>query len=270
MNKAYIQVDFKGLSPEKVDILIAIFSEAEWEGFEETEDRFSAYIPEDKFQEKTLQEIAGTDTYSVTRVPYINWNQRWESSFDPVLVDDFCAVRAGFHPPVGNVRHEIVITPKQSFGTGHHATTWLMMKRMEHIDFAGKKVFDFGTGTGVLAILAEKAGAKEVLGIDNDTWSMENARENGEDNDCHHIRWELADQVPTEGQFDIILANINKNVITAHFESLANRLTSGGTLLLSGLLTSDEEDILAGAQKAGLVFMDRMERADWICLSFKG
>lgn len=270
MNKAYIQVDFSGLSPEKVDILIATLSEAGWEGFEETEDRFSAYIPEDEFQEEELKQMAGTNPYTITQVPYINWNQRWESSFEPVLVDDFCAVRAGFHAPVENVRYEIVITPKQSFGTGHHATTWLMMKRMERIDFTGKKVFDFGTGTGVLAILAEKAGATEVLGIDNDTWSMENAQENGEANDCHHIQWELADQVPTEGRFDIILANINKNVITGHFKSLANRLTSGGTLLLSGLLTTDEEDILAGAQNVGLVFLDRMERAGWICLSFKG
>ncbi|MDX1953898.1 MAG: 50S ribosomal protein L11 methyltransferase [Chitinophagaceae bacterium] len=270
MNKAYIQIDFKGLSPEKVDILIATLSEAGWEGFEETEDRFSAYIPEEKFQEEELKEMAGTDPYTITTVPYINWNQRWESSFEPVLVDDFCAVRAGFHAPVENVRYEIVITPKQSFGTGHHATTWLMMKRMEQIDFTGKKVFDFGTGTGVLAILAEKAGAMEVLGIDNDTWSMENAAENGEANNCYQIRWELADRVPAEGKFDIILANINKNVITGHFKSLADRLTSGGTLLLSGLLTTDEEDILAGAQHVGLKFMDRMERAGWICLSFKG
>ncbi len=270
MNTTYIQVDFKGLGSELTDILVARLAEAGWEGFEEDGERFSAYIPQTHFDVQVLREIAGNAEFTLTEVPYINWNKQWESSFDPVMVDGFCAVRAGFHSPVTLVKHEIIITPKQSFGTGHHATTWLMMKRMEGLDFQGKKVFDFGTGTGVLAILAEKCGAVSVLGIDNDEWSMENARENGENNHCSQIIWQLADRVPAEGAFHIILANINKNVITAHAKALFDRLISGGILLLSGLLEEDEADIRGIMEGQGLIFLDKTSKNGWICLAFKG
>ncbi len=123
-------------------------------------------------------------SFSKTIIEETNWNQVWESNFDPVIVDDFVAVRAHFHEPIKNVQHEIVITPKMSFGTGHHATTYMMMQQMRELDFAGKNVFDFGTGTGVLAILAEKLGAQKVIAIDNDDWSIENADENVKRNNC--------------------------------------------------------------------------------------
>lgn len=270
MNTTYIQVDFNGLGSEATDILVARLAEAGWEGFEENEQRFSAYIPKAGFDPAILDELAAGHPYQLSEVPYTNWNKQWESSFDPVLVDEFCAVRAGFHKPVTEVRHEIIITPKQSFGTGHHATTWLMMKRMEGVDFKDKKVFDFGTGTGVLAILAEKCGAGSVLGIDIDEWSMENAAENGMDNHCERIVWKLSDHVPETGAYDIILANINKNVITAHAKGLADRLTSGGLLLLSGLLAEDEMEIRAAMEKQQLLFLDLNHRNGWICLAFKG
>ena len=122
--------------------------------------------------------------FKETLIPEANWNQVWESNFDPVIVDDFVAIRADFHEPVKGVSLEIIITPKMSFGTGHHATTYMMIEQMRELDFTGKSVFDFGTGTGVLAILAEKLGANKVIAVDNDEWSIENAEENFEKNNC--------------------------------------------------------------------------------------
>lgn len=269
MYTPYIQVDFFHLSPEETDILLALLAEAGWEGFEEDGDRFSAYIPQPDFSEESLRQLAHSYTFQWKEVPYINWNQQWESSFDPVVVDDFCAVRAAFHTPVIGVKHEIIITPRQSFGTGHHATTYLMMKQMEQLELTGKSVLDFGTGTGILAILAEKAGAQTILGIEHEEWSIENARENGEENQCHRITWQWADRLPETGTHEVILANINKNVILEHFPVLVQRLSPEGVLVLSGLLSTDETDIREAAKRLGLHKTAQAERSGWICLTFK-
>nr|HPH32305.1 50S ribosomal protein L11 methyltransferase [Chitinophagaceae bacterium] len=176
----YIEITFPVTDTELQQVLIAQLSEEGYEGFEENDSSLKAFIPEAGYEKEKVQNIADAHlvTFSATLIESQNWNAVWESNFDPVVVDDFVAVRAGFHEPVAEVELEIVITPKMSFGTGHHATTYMMMRQMRQLDFTGKKVFDFGTGTGVLAILAEKRGAADVYAIDYDDWSIENATEN--------------------------------------------------------------------------------------------
>jgi ribosomal protein L11 methyltransferase len=177
---AYIEIRFIEPSEEASDILIAMLSDLQYEGFEEEENILKAFIPKSLFNEERLKEIEEEFQlkYSVTELPDTNWNKVWESNFQPVIVENFCVVRAGFHEPIKDVEHEIIITPKMSFGTGHHATTYMMLQQMKDIDFKGKHVMDFGTGTGVLAILANKLGAASVIAIDSDSWSIENAAEN--------------------------------------------------------------------------------------------
>jgi ribosomal protein L11 methyltransferase len=262
----YIQIAFQKISHQQSDILIAQLAEIGFDGFEEEENALKAFITENAFDENALQEIVVPlqVAYSASVIEETNWNEVWESNFDPVIVDDFVAVRADFHKPVHTVKHEIIITPKMSFGTGHHATTYMMMRQMREIDFTNKTVFDFGTGTGVLAILAEKLGAKKIIAIDNDPWSVNNATENIGRNGCTKINVQLANTAFVKGSFDIILANINKNVILDNFKLLADQLNPGGFLLLSGLLTEDEKDILARSRELQLRFCNQVERNNWL------
>jgi ribosomal protein L11 methyltransferase len=275
----YIQIEFKDISTEQSDLLIAQLSEIGYSGFEEEENNLKAFIPANDFIKTALKEIADTQNLSFVQstIEETNWNAEWESSFQPVIVDDFVGIRADFHKPITarpddpfgrGVKHEIVITPKMSFGTGHHATTYMMIERMKDIDFAGKTVFDFGTGTGVLAILAEKLGARKIVAVDNDEWSIENAAENFKRNGCSKFELRKADDAAGEEQYDIILANINKNVILDNFSALAKQLASSGILLLSGLLQTDETDILAEASKFSLKFGKITANNNWISLSF--
>ena len=163
---------------EQQEILISQLDELSANGFEQTEDSLIAYFSENNFESYEVNRLLHNYSFTMTTIKEQNWNQVWESNFQPVIVDDFCAIRADFHEPIQNMEHEIIITPKMSFGTGHHATTYMMIEQMAKIDFTGKTVFDFGTGTGILAILAEKLGAASVSAIDVDVWSIENAKEN--------------------------------------------------------------------------------------------
>ena len=172
-----------------------------------------------------------------------NWNALWERNFEPVLIENFTAIRANFHAPQKGFEHELIITPKMSFGTGHHATTYAVIQLMRDIDFKGKTVYDFGTGTGVLAILAEKLGAASIVAADNDRWCIDNAKENVAVNECKKIEIVLADRIGDQQQYDIILANINRHIIEANQMALYHQLNAEGNLVLSGLLESDEEDI---------------------------
>ena len=183
-------------------------------------------------------------------------------------MDNFVAVRADFHEPIKDVQYEIVITPKMSFGTGHHATTYMMMRQMREIDFKNKSVFDFGTGTGILAILAHKSGAASVTAIDNDEWSIKNAEENFQKNNCDTIVLKQRDAVLTDQTFDIILANITKNIILENFSVLSQQLNKNATLLLSGLLEDDEEDIITESRKYSLFPGTRLKEGNWLCLRF--
>ncbi|MBI3140144.1 MAG: 50S ribosomal protein L11 methyltransferase [Sphingobacteriales bacterium] len=266
----HIEITFPVADPELQQVLVARLAEEGFEGFEETDNDLKAFIKEAGYIPSVVEEIAAIYTvpFTVKQVAAQNWNALWESSFQPVVVDDFVALRAAFHEPVAAVELEIVITPKMSFGTGHHATTWLMIRQMRALDFRGKNVFDFGTGTGVLAILAEKRGAAEVLAVDYDDWSIENAEENRVMNQCSKIRIVKADTAASAGKQDIILANINKNVILDNLQLLQSGLNKGGVMLLSGLLAADEEDIRAAAARLSLQLVDKQEKNGWICLLF--
>lgn len=264
----YIQVEFEDLTNVQIDIIIALLIEINYEGFEEEGGLVRAYIPSKDFEEEKLKAIAEDQhlSFSVTEVEKRNWNQLWESNFDPVFIDNFVAIRAEFHQPVKNVKHEIIITPKMSFGTGHHATTSMMIRMMRDLNFTGKKILDFGTGTGILAILAEKLDAKEILAIDNDDWSIENAAENLRINNCSKIQ--LINTSSSEGdhEFDIILVNIIKNVILANFSSFAKQLVPNGIMLFSGLLKNDEPEIIQVVTKNHMKVKEKMSDGDWICM----
>jgi ribosomal protein L11 methyltransferase len=266
----YVQIKIENISSEQSEILIAQLNEIDFEGFEEGEKFLSAYIIQEALNEDELKEILSLYqlTYSKNLIEQRNWNEEWEKNFEPVIVNDFVAVRAHFHEPVKNVLHEIIITPKMSFGTGHHATTYMMMQQMRNIDFKNKKVFDFGTGTGILAILAEKLGAAKITAIDNDEWSANNASENIEKNNCKNIQLLLNDAPLVSHKYDIILANINKNVILQYLIELSNSLTKNGRLLVSGLLKENEAEILEAANKLSLKHITTANRDKWICTKF--
>ena len=265
---AYIEIRFIEPSEETGNILIAMLSDLQYEGFEEEKNILKAFIPKPLFNEEQLKELAEQFQlkYSVTELPDTNWNKVWESNFQPVIVENFCVVRAGFHEPVKDVEHEIIITPKMSFGTGHHATTYMMLQQMQDIDFQGKHVLDFGTGTGVLAILADKLGAASVIAIDNDTWSIENATENFKNNSVKNIDLKLADHPVANGACDIILANITRNVIQENFPLFNKYLIDKGILLLSGLLSEDEQHIMSLASTYNFVLDKQLQRDNWISL----
>ena len=264
----YIQITFPDLVAEQKEILIAQLADAGYEGFEETANGLEAFINKKDFSKSLLNEITFKYQihYSEKIIENINWNQVWESNFQPVTVNDFVSIRADFHEPVKNVIHEIIITPKMSFGTGHHATTYMMIEQMQKLDFANKTVFDFGTGTGVLAILAEKLGAKKITAVDNDDWSIENAIENIARNNCKKIAIKKAFDAVDENKSDIILANINRNVILENFQSLSHQLNHPGILLISGILEEDVDEILKAASVQRVKLDKKLIRNNWVSL----
>jgi ribosomal protein L11 methyltransferase len=263
----HIQISIEAQETQQ-EILISQLEDLGATGFEQTETHLLAYFSEDAFPSYDVNALLQAYTFHLTTVQEQNWNAVWESNFEPVIVDDFCAVRAHFHAPIVNVAHEILITPKMSFGTGHHATTFMMMQQMRDIDFSNKEVFDFGTGTGVLAILAEKLGSSGVYAIDNDEWSIKNALENVDKNRCTKIKLELTSTFPSDKVYDVILANINRNVILQYFTQLKEAVKAKGYILFSGLLVEDREVIVETAQQHGMQLIKYVERNKWISLLF--
>lgn len=268
----YIKVTFAITSQDMSDMLMAMLADAGYNGFEESEDKLLAYIESPKFLTTELDAIAQQQglRYETEIIPEQNWNALWESNFEPVIVDGFCTIRAHFHDITVTTPYDIVITPKMSFGTGHHATTQLMMMGMHHLDLKGRSVFDFGTGTGVLAILAEMLGAADVVAIDNEEWAVENAQENVTRNNCTHIivlAGSLEDA--PAGKSDIILANINRHILLQYMKPLYEKLEENGMILMSGLLVGDKDIILDAATTVGFSFINMSEQANWIALLFE-
>jgi ribosomal protein L11 methyltransferase len=252
------------------DIAVARIVEACFSTIEETGEGLKVYLGEKEDSEsfrKLLSEL-NIANYKESIIAETNWNNLWESNFEPVIVNDFCAIRADFHTAIINVQHEIIITPKMSFGTGHHATTYMMIEQMKTIDCSEKNIFDFGTGTGVLAILAEKLGAASLQAIDNDNWSIENATENINRNNCKKINLYNSEKAPSDILFDIILANINRNVIQENLGHMYNQLKPGGILLLSGLLAEDEAAITIAATKLSLQKGPVLHKTGWVSIRF--
>jgi len=260
----YIQISIEA-NEEQQEILISELTELDAIGFEQTTSHLLTYFEENNFKSYEITKLLKDYVFHFTTLPKQNWNAVWESNFEPVIVDGFCAIRAEFHKPVKNVQHEIIITPKMSFGTGHHATTYMMIQQMRNINFINKKVFDFGTGTGILAILASKLGAASVTAIDNDEWSIKNAEENFEKNKIHSINLYQSSTV-SENNFDIILANINRSVLEQYSSTLINLLSPKGVLLVSGLLKEDETFIVGLFEK--LTLYNNKQKQNWISLFF--
>ncbi|CAF3820402.1 unnamed protein product [Rotaria sp. Silwood1] len=266
----HIEITIATDNQDLQDIIIATLAEINYEGFEQNDNEVKAFIKENEFNETDLHQALEPYHLSFTKtvIAQQNWNALWESNFDPVMVDDFVSIRASFHQPITRTQYQIIITPKMSFGTGHHATTYSVMQLMRNIDFTNKTVFDFGSGTGILAILAEKLGAKNILAVDYDDWCIENSLENIEQNNCKEIIIEKADNANVGKAFDIVIANINKNIIQDNFDALHSCCKPATTILLSGLLIEDEADILQLAATKNWKHIKTLTKGAWIAMQF--
>lgn len=269
---SYLSYQFSVNPPEPgSEILMAMISEFGFESFDFNETGFTAYIKEESAVNVDFSSFIFDDftfTYSVEKIPLTNWNAEWEKNFEPVLIDDLLYIRAPFHTANKNVKHEIVIMPKMSFGTGHHQTTRLVCKAMFETDFKNKRVLDMGCGTGILAILASFLGANDILAIDIDEWSVENSIENCATNNCPQIVVKKGDidALTNEQPFDIIIANINKNILKAQLPVYAKKLKTGGKLFLSGFFTTDMDELKAVAADHGIKFISFKNENEWAML----
>ncbi|WP_297984963.1 50S ribosomal protein L11 methyltransferase [uncultured Chryseobacterium sp.] len=268
----YLEFNFKitPLYPWN-EILMAELIEIGFDSFTEENDGILAYIQKELYNEAELKEVSLLNnpevqvTYTFSEMPNINWNEEWEKNFDPINVDDKVLIRAEFHEANPNF-HEIVIQPKMSFGTGHHPTTHLMIQQMLDMDLEGKTVLDMGCGTSVLAIFAKQRGAGRTVAIDIDEWSVENSKENAERNEVElDISQGTAENLGSEN-FDIILANINRNILISDIPTYVKVLNSGGKLLLSGLCFFDVDDILEVCNAQNLTLQKKLQREEWVSL----
>ncbi|GLB54032.1 ribosomal protein L11 methyltransferase [Neptunitalea chrysea] len=259
-----------------VEILIAELSEKGFESFVELEDGLSAYIQTAFWDEKVLEDIfilsSGefSISYEVEDVEQVNWNEEWEKNFSPIYVNNQCTIRAPFHEQT-NVPYEIVIEPKMSFGTGHHETTFMMIQHLLAMDIANKKTLDMGCGTGVLAILAGMKGAKPVDAIDIDNWCYLNSVENCERNNYEWIGVFEGDKKLLEERnevYEVIIANINRNILLEDLSTYTKYLAKGGTLLLSGFYNEDLPIINAKCEALGLKFLENFEKNNWIASKY--
>jgi len=274
----YIEVLIEAPAERVKENLVAELAAIGFSGFDESGSDLKAYIEQPDYNQVEVYDIMTPYglKYSQSVIGEQNWNAVWESNFEPLIVNDlvteepWVSVRAHFHTPAAGIAHEIVITPKMSFGTGHHATTYMVMQLMKGIDFEGNTVFDFGTGTGILAILAEQLGAKAVVGVDNDDWCIENAQENIERNGCSKITIKKVETAASEDRYDIVIANINKNIILDNLGYLADMVVPGGPVLLSGLLKEDEQDILDATHKKGWKHIKTINKGMWIAIQLVG
>ncbi|RUA11763.1 MAG: 50S ribosomal protein L11 methyltransferase [Flavobacteriia bacterium] len=265
----------KGLNEETVkEILIAELGEAGFESFTETEGGVTAYIQTKDWKENILEEVQILNsemckiTYSKEEIEQVNWNEEWEKNFKPLVVDDLVSIRAPFHEKK-DLPYEIVIEPKMSFGTGHHETTHLMIQHLIDLDLEGKTVLDMGCGTGILAIFAEMRGAKKLDAIDIDTWCYENSLENVERNHCSNIVvYEGDASLLGKKKYDVIIANINRNILLNDISDYARNLEENGILLLSGFYNEDIPVIDKEAVKNGLKLKKTLERNNWVALKY--
>lgn len=276
MESRYVCYDFS-VSPIEpgAEILIAELGLLPFESFEETETGVKAYIQESEVYENMLDEIyilTNKDfviDYQSYTIEQVNWNEEWEKNFEPIDVDGQCFIRAPFHE-AKKVAYEIVIEPKMSFGTGHHETTYLMMKHLLEMDLQDKTVLDMGCGTAILAILASMKKAKKVDAIDIDNWCYLNSIENVERNHCKNIEvFEGDASLLTESsKYDVIIANINRNILLNDMKSYANSLKNGGEILFSGFYVEDIPFIQKAAEENQLVYNTQLEKNNWVALKF--
>ncbi len=275
----YIKVsaEIDPFSAEKAEIVMAFLAEIGYESFLELDNGIEAYIPAKDFDAKILSSVS--IPFEATRLLFHheavedkNWNEEWEKNyFQPIVVKNQCVVRSPFHAPMPEIPLEIVIEPKMSFGTGHHATTSMMMETILELPIKHLKVLDMGCGTGILGILASMRGASEVTGIDIDEWCTTNSQENCQLNGIPNMNIKLGDAsaLKAEGQFDIILANINKNILLNDIQHYIQHLKNKGLLIMSGFYASDLPDIEAEATKHHLTLKSSKENNHWVAVAYE-
>jgi len=273
----YTRICFK-LNPdnqENREILIAVLSDLSFESFDESEDLVMGYIPGETINIQEIKDITTALPFSVDieneMIPDQNWNEVWEKNyFKPLLIGNRCLVRAPFHTEYEPAEFELVIEPKMAFGTGNHETTTLVAEQILKMDLEGKTVLDMGCGTGILGMLASLKGAKSVTAIDIDTWSFESTVENSRLNNIFNIEAKLGDASLLGAEtYEIIFANIHRNVIINDLPDYYNVLQSGGTIYLSGFYTQDRPEVKRKAESLGLIETGYQEKNNWVVYSFK-
>ncbi|MBR5167925.1 MAG: 50S ribosomal protein L11 methyltransferase [Salinivirgaceae bacterium] len=274
MHYVETQLTFAPATPDNREILTALLAEIGYDSFMETPSGLSAYIPTAMFDEaataaavEPVSAIFEKIEIDSKPVPDVDWNAEWEKTFTPITVAGKCRIRAPFHDYDDSYQLDVIIEPKMSFGTGHHATTTLMIQQLFDIQLGGKTLLDMGCGTGVLAIAAKKLGAGRVMAIDIDHWSVENARENAARNGVELTVLEGGVEA-INGTFDVILANINRNILLDQMPTYSRSLTAGGTLCLSGFYKSDVAILTEKAQSLDLQPAGQIEQDEWVSLKF--
>ena len=275
MDNIYIEYNFT-IKPKEptTEILIAELGNIGFESFVETEDGVTAYIQKEDWSKTLLDDvfILKSDEFSIAynqnEVAQTNWNAEWEKNFSPIQVDDLVSIRAPFHENP-NLTYDIVIEPKMSFGTGHHETTHMMVQHLLQLDLTDKKVLDMGCGTGILAIFAEMKGANPIDAIDIDNWCYENSLENVQRNNCKHISvYEGDSSLLTDKKYDVIIANINRNILLMDMRIYTHCLNANGVLLLSGFYQEDIPIIDAEVSKYNLTLENHIKRNSWVALKY--
>ena len=275
MDKIYIEYQFK-INPKEpaTEILIAELGNLNFESFLETEEGLTAYIQKEDWHTNILDEvfILQSKEFNIvaeySEIAQTNWNAEWEKNFNPIIVDNLVSIRAPFHNNP-NVKYDIVIEPKMSFGTGHHETTHMMVQHLLQLKLENKKVLDMGCGTGILAIFAEMKGAKPIDAIDIDNWCYLNSIENAERNNCNSISvYEGDASLLNNKNYDVIIANINRNILLNDIKIYANCLSSGGILLLSGFYKEDFTIINKEAENQNLKLDGELTKNNWMSLKF--
>jgi len=257
------------------EILVAELGELPFESFVESEFGLTAYIQKELWNAAILDDLFVLQSpefnisYTIEEIEQVNWNEEWEKNFEPIEVDGMCHVRAPFHPKTA-AKYDIVIEPKMSFGTGHHETTHMMIQHLLRLDVHGKKTLDMGCGTAILAILAEMKGAKPIDAIDIDNWCYLNSIENAARNTCQHITvYEGDASLLIDQRYELIIANINRNILLADMQAYAKCLVSGGTLLLSGFYAEDIPFLEASCTENGMQYVSQLQRNNWVSLEFE-
>lgn len=277
----YLEFQFKTTPCTETvnDILSAVLGDAGFDSFTDNEGGINAYIPAELFDEKTLEDTLMYFPLDNTEITYTwqeaedkNWNEEWEKNyFQPIVIDDKCVVHSTFHHNIPQVEYDILINPQMSFGTGHHETTSLIISELLKMNLTDKSLLDMGCGTSILAILARMRGAKPITAIDIDSWCVENSKENIALNNITDITVELGNAalIKERGPFDIIIANINRNILLNDMPHYVESLNPGGELYMSGFYVEDVDSIREKAESLGLVFEYYKEKNNWAAVKFK-
>ena len=257
------------------DMFMELLGEIGFDSFMDTDDGFDAYCQEPLLNEEELNDILQMEQFANVKlikkelIPDQDWNATWEASYEPVIINEFCRIRAPFHNVEGSYKYDLIIEPKMSFGTAHHETTSQIIELMLQSDFSGLNLLDMGSGTGVLAILAKKLGSATTVAIDNDEWAYRNALDNIRLNDENEIIVELGDATSlNDRQFDVILANINRNILLRDMKEYVKCLVDGGKIFFSGFYEEDLVLIKKEAERLGLTYSNHVTKNNWTAAVF--